>query len=370
VSLLAEWAARVRAAPDVPIAKRLSQPALVDNLPDLIDDLITCLTNNDPEELAARVACGREIGRNRGAEAHAAHRSAEGYSVRQALSELSLFRMVLLEIVANHGDGMAVEDMMIAHATIDEAMRTCAHEMQQVNVAAALGESNARKEILRVVSHDLRNPLNTILLAAESLANSPDGAAVKKSGVVVRQAQRMRRLIEDLSDINAMESGALSMMPKPERLATLLRDAIANHREHAERRGVELTYETSVDLDVQADALRVHQVLGNLIGNALEVLTRGGHVAVSAVLHGDEVIVTVRDDGPGIDVDHQSLVFDRFWRAPDARYAGTGLGLAISRGIIEAQGGRIWVESAPGRGAAFHFTLPVSHVSRTAPNAS
>jgi signal transduction histidine kinase len=91
---------------------------------------------------------------------------------------------------------------------------------------------------------------------------------------------------------------------------------------------------------------------------------------VSATEHGAEVAVGVRDDGPGIDAEHQRLVFDRFWRAPSARYAGSGLGLAISRGIVEAHGGTIWVESAPGQGAAFYFTLRVSQLSRTVPNVS
>ncbi|HUQ04101.1 MAG TPA: sensor histidine kinase [Kofleriaceae bacterium] len=368
--LLAEWGNRVRHAPDVPIARQLSIPALFDNMPDLIDDLIGCLDSSDPCAVAERVACGRELGRSRGAEAHAAHRSAEGYSVRQALLELSVFRMVLLEAVGHSGAVMPVEDMMIAHAALDEAMRTCAHEMQQVNVASSLGESNARKEILRVVTHDLRNPLSTVLLAAETLATSTDDAAVKKGAIIIRNTQRMRRLIDDLGDINAMETGSLSVAPKPERLSDLLRDAAASLRDRAEKKGVELAADTNLDVVVQADAHRVHQVLGNLIGNAIEVLTHGGHVSVSAEVHGEEAIVMVRDDGPGIDADHQSLVFDRFWRAPNARYAGSGLGLSISRGIIEALGGRIWVESAPGQGATFCFTLQVSPIIRTEPTAS
>jgi signal transduction histidine kinase len=369
-ALLEEWIERVRKAPDVPIARRLSMPALRDNLPNLIDDLVGCLEANDPEELADRVACGRELGRTRAAEAHAAHRTAEGYSVRQALLELSVFRMALLETVARSEQVLPVTDMMVAHAAIDEAMRTCAHEMLQVNVAAALGESNARKELLRVVTHDLRNPLSTVLLAAETLAGASDADAVKKGAIIMRNSHRMRRLIDDLGDINAMETGSLSVVPKPERLSDLLRDAVANLRDRAEKKGIELVGDTSLDVVVQADAQRVHQVLGNLIGNAIEILTRGGHVSVSSARHGEEVIVMVKDDGPGIDADHQALVFDRFWRAPDARYAGSGLGLSISRGIIEALGGRIWVESAPGKGATFCFTLQISQLTRTEPNAS
>ena len=361
---------RVRRSPEVPVARRLSLPALVDNLPDLIDDLIGCLLSSDPTELAERVACGRELGRTRAAEAHAAHRTAEGYSVRQAIIELSVFRMVLLEIVARSRETYSMDDMMIAHAAVDEAMRTCAHEMQQVNVASALAESNARKEILRVVSHDLRNPLSTIVFAAEALAGAPDEATAKKAVVIVRNAQRMRRLLDDLNDINLMETGSLSVSPKPERLEDLLRDAVASQRALAEKKGVQLAADVDGELVVQADAQRVHQVLGNLVGNALAVLPAQGHVWLSATRHGEDAVVCVRDDGPGIGEDHQNLVFDRFWRAPDARYAGTGLGLAISRGIVEALGGRIWVESAPGKGAAFYFTLKISTLTRTEPSAS
>jgi signal transduction histidine kinase len=362
-TILAEWTKRVREAVDVPIARSLSVPALVDNLPDLIDDLAACLTSSDPSVLAERVACGRQLGQNRAAEAHAAHRSAEGYSMRQALLELSMFRAVLLEVLEKEGGTVPCEEMIVAHAAIDEAMRTCAAEMETVNVSAALGESNARKEVLRVVSHDLRNPLSTILVTAELLTKVADATTVHKAEVITRNANRMRRLIDDLADVNAMETGSLSVMPKPESLLTLMRHAVANQRAVAEKKGVEISVEEVADLSVQADAQRVQQVLSNLIGNAMAVLTKGGHVSLSALRHGEEAIVCVRDDGPGIDADHQSLVFERFWRAPDARYAGSGLGLAISRGIIEALGGRIWVDSEPGKGAAFYFSLLISPLS-------
>lgn len=362
-TILAEWSKRVRETPDVPIARRLSVPALVDNLPDLIDDLAGCLAAADPGELAERLACGRQLGQTRAAEAHAAHRSAEGYSMRQALLELSMFRIVLLEVLEKDGRSVPFEEMMVAHAAIDEAMRTCAAEMEHVNVSSALAESNARKEILRVVSHDLRNPLSTILITAERLAQSSDPVTVSKAEVIARNGNRLRRLVDDLADVNAMESGSLSVAPKPESLRTLLRHAVANQREAAEKKGIELGIDDIPDLTVQADAQRVHQVLGNLLGNALAVLTKGGHVQLSADRHGEEAIVCVHDDGPGIDSQHQSLVFDRFWRAPDARYAGSGLGLSISRGIIEALGGRIWVDSEPGKGASFYFSLLVSPLS-------
>jgi signal transduction histidine kinase len=362
-TILSEWSRRVREAPDVPIARRLSVPALVDNLPDLIDDLIGCLASSDMKAVADRIVCGRQLGQTRAAEAHAAHRSAEGYSMRQALLELSMFRMVFLEVIDREGGAISLEEMMIAHAAIDEAMRTCAAEMEEVNVAAALGESNARKEILRVVSHDLRNPLSTILVTAERLHHSSDEVTVHKAEVIARNADRIRRLIDDLADVNAMESGSLSVTPATEPLRPLLHHAVSNLREVAEKKAIELAVGDIPDLTVMADAQRLDQVLGNLLSNAFAVLTRGGHVWLNAERHGEEAIVSVRDDGPGIDVQNQSLVFDRFWRAPDARYAGTGLGLALSRGIVEALGGRIWVDSEPGKGATFYFSLLISPLS-------
>ena len=111
--------------------------------------------------------------------------------------------------------------------------------------------------------------------------------------------------------------------------------------------------------EVEGDRERVLQVLANLLGNAVKFTPAGGRVALTVQAAPDEVVFAVRDTGPGIAPENQEHVWDRFWKSRTSNRHGAGLGLAISRGIVEAHGGRIWLESAPGDGSTFSFTLPL-----------
>jgi signal transduction histidine kinase len=127
----------------------------------------------------------------------------------------------------------------------------------------------------------------------------------------------------------------------------------------AKERGVQLSVESAGEpVNVLADKERVSQVLSNLVGNALKFTPRGGAVTVLAEGLGDLVRLSVADNGPGVPPDHLPRLFERFWQAKRVSREGTGLGLYIAKGIVEAHGGRIWAESAPGNGSTFHFTLP------------
>jgi signal transduction histidine kinase len=141
---------------------------------------------------------------------------------------------------------------------------------------------------------------------------------------------------------------------------------VKRHRPHADDGGVTLELDVEEGLPpVLADAPRVAQVVGNLLGNALRFTPRGGRVLVQArPARSDEVMVTVRDNGPGIPAEDLPHVFDRFWRTERAGHGAAGLGLSIAKAIVEAQGGSIWVESTPGTGAAFSFTLPIALLAR------
>jgi signal transduction histidine kinase len=108
------------------------------------------------------------------------------------------------------------------------------------------------------------------------------------------------------------------------------------------------------------DRDRILQVLSNLVGNATKVTAEGGHITLRVEARGHDLLFSVSDDGPGISEENGKFLFERYWRGVDATYKGTGLGLAIARGIVNAHGGRIWVESEPGRGATFLFTIPAA----------
>jgi signal transduction histidine kinase len=218
--------------------------------------------------------------------------------------------------------------------------------------------------MLGVVAHDLRNPLNTMLMAAQLLADStePESVARRQAAVVQRAGERMNRLVQDLLDVKRMESGRLTIELRRVLAPTLVTEAVEMLRSIAASSRIELVLEDSCeDLPpVSADPHRVQQVLSNLIGNAIKFTPRGGRIAVRCSRAEGEVRFEVRDTGPGIPAEHLPHVFGQFWQAKRADRRGIGLGLAIAKGIVEAHGGKIWVESTCGVGSTFFFTLPVA----------
>jgi PAS domain S-box-containing protein len=222
----------------------------------------------------------------------------------------------------------------------------------------------ARDEILGVVSHDLRNPLSAIAMCARVLVNAPPGEAADQRELVtaiLESTDLMHRLIQDLLDVSMIESGHLAIRRQPEALPELVERVLAMMRDAARERNVVLRTALAPALPrVNVDAGRVVQVLANLVANAVKFTESGGVITVSAAVGMSEVVVDVRDTGIGIPPEDLPHIFDRYWHARrSARTAGTGLGLAISRGIVEAHGGRLWVESAEGQGSTFRFSLPV-----------
>jgi signal transduction histidine kinase len=222
--------------------------------------------------------------------------------------------------------------------------------------------TRTRDDVLAIVSHDLRNPLNLILTSGHFLLQATDPSQSpdrERIAMIHRAAEHMHRLIQDLLEAAAVEAGNLSVAAEPVPAEPLVREACALSAHAAEARAVALQCEASPDLPrIMADRDRLLQVFGNLIGNALKFTDRGGTVTVRAEQEGAVVRFTVSDTGSGIDRANLPYVFDRFWQAAQAGTGGAGLGLAIARGIVGAHGGGIGVESEPGRGTAFHFTIP------------
>lgn len=222
-----------------------------------------------------------------------------------------------------------------------------------------------RDEVTSIVSHDLKDPVHTIQMATAVLLDPQIGAeeGIRRQHAVLiqRSATRMARLLEDLVDAAKLEASSLGVVRKPIAIAPLIDEVVDGFQLSATELGIDLTARVPADLPlVSADDRRVVQVLSNLCANALKFTRRGGTVTVSAEPSGDVVQLTVRDTGIGISREHLSRVFDRFWQAKRASRASAGLGLAIAKSIVEAHGGKIWVESTEGEGTAFHFTLFVA----------
>lgn len=222
----------------------------------------------------------------------------------------------------------------------------------------------ARDAILGVVAHDLRNPLNAIVMQASLLhrhGGEPERRALKPAAAIERAAKRMNRLIEDLLDVTRLEAHRLPVEPGNVHTAQALHDVLESQQPLASAASVDLASNVAPHLpDVWADRHRFHQVFENLIGNAMKFTESGGRITVGAAPQEREVLFWVADTGPGMSPEQLSHVFDRFWQAETGSRRGAGLGLTIVKGLVEAHGGRIWVESELGRGTTFYFTLPLA----------
>lgn len=225
----------------------------------------------------------------------------------------------------------------------------------------------ARERLMAVVSHDLRNSLATVLLNASAIIESPavtrlDGGTREQLQWIARSAEQMNRLISDLLDVSAIELGRLSVVPSRQQVRRIVHDAAAMYRPLMAERGIGFTWEGSWALpDVWVDPERLQQVLGNLLGNAIKFTPPGGSVALRAESGeaADAVRFLVSDSGPGIAAEEVPALFDPYWQGKRGRPRGSGLGLAIAKAIVEAHGGRIGVESSPGAGSVFAFTVPI-----------
>ena len=222
--------------------------------------------------------------------------------------------------------------------------------------------TTARDEILGAVSHDLRNPLAAISLCAHALKAGTTEDRDEVIDAIVESAGMMNRMIQDLLDVATIDSGHLRIDPSEQHLTTLVDRVLEMTHGAARERGVSIRDDVPATLPVvTVDPTRFVQVLANLVGNAVKFTEAGGSVSITAEVKGSEIMVAVTDTGIGIPAEHLPHIFDRHWHARrTARTLGTGLGLAIAKGIVEAHGGRIWVQSTEGVGSSFVFTVPVT----------
>ena len=220
-----------------------------------------------------------------------------------------------------------------------------------------------RQEFLSNVSHELRTPLTSIITSAETLQDSAledEQDARRFVQIIGRNAGRMRSLIEDIMELSAIESGALSLEVREARLHQLVRETFNALASKAEGCGIALVNEVAPDVVVRADARRLEQMLLNLVENAIKFSRRGGVILVRHE-RGTRDLVSVEDTGEGIPAEHLTRIFERFYRVDRARsreLGGTGLGLAIVKHLARAHGGEVSVRSTPNEGTTFTVELP------------
>jgi signal transduction histidine kinase len=293
----------------------------------------------------------------------------EGTSARQrvSLQEKRLREDAAVQEERLTADDQAIDDRearMRALASLLRLERDQTDERLLVERARGDAALHARDDFLVMVSHDLRTLLGGIALTADmQIRDATDDEAgqrrLKAARRIQRLTARMNRLIGDLVDVASIEAGRLAIVPAKQDARALLREALEAFQPTASSRLIALNATSPVgSVMARFDHERILQVLANLLSNALKFTPEGGKVSVAVEPAGTGIRFSVADSGPGIASDHLKSIFERFWQVHQGDRQGLGLGLFISQSIVEAHGGRIWVESEIGKGSTFFFTLP------------
>lgn len=226
-----------------------------------------------------------------------------------------------------------------------------------------------KSEFVASISHELRTPLHTILGFTELLQEQSAGQLNDKQRKFLNyihvDSEHLLGLINDLLDLSRIEAGGLQLHTESLSVESIASEVVNAIRPYADSRAVAIREGDGLHLRVLADPVRLRQILSNLINNGAKFTEGGGEVRVDAVCEGSVVKITVSDTGLGIESEECERIFDKFYQVgftPVGVREGTGLGLAICKQLVEMQGGRIWVESKPGKGSQFHFKLPHSIV--------
>jgi signal transduction histidine kinase len=271
--------------------------------------------------------------------------------------------IVLLSFAPSHAYGPG--DLRLAVELAERSALSIENSRLYLEAQRAI---KTRENVLAMVSHDLKNPVATIGLVAHVLEQyEPTDPGQRRDlvGKIQRAVDTMLLLISDLLDFSKIQSGTFSVDVHAGTLDAMVVPVIDSLKTLADARHQTIEVNMSTTLsEVLADSHRIGQVLSNLLGNAIKFTPDGSTIRVSARQQADTIVVSVSDEGPGIPAEHLSRVFDRFWQAKETMQMGSGLGLSIAKGIVEAHGGTIWVESELGKGSSFYFTLPLANLNR------
>jgi signal transduction histidine kinase len=225
----------------------------------------------------------------------------------------------------------------------------------------------SRQDLVANVSHELKTPITAIRAHLENLADGIEQPDRETMQVMLNQTERLGRLVDQLLDLSKLESGEVPLQLEPMPLAPVIDQVLSEFSVGRAVTDVALIDDVPDDLAVAADRERIHQVVFNLVDNAVRFTPPGGEVTIRAWREDERVQIEIHDTGVGVAPEHLPRVFERFYRADPARSrddgGGTGIGLAIARSIVEGHGGRIAATSEPGRGATFTFDLPAAQAA-------
>ncbi|MDQ3556462.1 MAG: ATP-binding protein [Gemmatimonadota bacterium] len=273
-------------------------------------------------------------------------------------------------VCSESGLGYGPEELALAEALAGRAALAVENARLFLQAQEA---TRVRDETLAVVAHDLRNPLSTITMGSSLLLEETVGDPGRAEQhqhllIILRSAEWMNRMIEDLLDVTRMESGGFHLQRRAEAVPALLDEALAMLEPIAAAQGIHVEREIGDACpSIWVDGARFLQVVSNLVGNAIKFTPRDGWIRLGVRPQQGEVRFSVSDTGPGIPPEQLPHIFGRFWQAHRADRRGIGLGLGIAKGIVDAHGGRIWVESVFGEGSTFYFTVPPADATAELP---
>ena len=275
-------------------------------------------------------------------------------------------------LLATFREGVAFSSSNLELARIFSRLASALLEklrlLQEASQAEALRRADQlRTEFLANISHELQTPLASLKASLDFLAPALSGQALEAQAMLAenarRSTERLQKLVSDLLDVTRLQNLRLKLERDILDLGGVMEQAVENLAPLMAQKGQELKLSIpNGSLLVLGDRRRMEQVLGNLLVNAHQYTPEGGRVTLSALERGDKIVISVADTGPGIPPAERDQLFERFYRGPSGqRPSGLGLGLAIAKGIVELHGGKIWVESEPGEGSVFSFSLPKAH---------
>jgi two-component system phosphate regulon sensor histidine kinase PhoR len=338
-------------------AARLDASTLRDHIPQFLDEMITAIASRNDSAVVGTSGLGSPL-------EHGAQRLAAGFNIKEVVEEYNILRSAVLDVAEEAGLQLTADECRVVNHIIDNAVagavdvfaREQANEIQR-----------HREEHLTFVAHDVRTPLNAISLIATVLSEELDPASRKLAEMLrdlQRNVQRIDELVQHIlrKDQNQKAPGGLNLVRREIDLWPLVHQLVQDLQPVAAAAKVKIRNLVPRQLTLNADAILMVRTLQNIVGNAIK-FAPGGDIEIGAKENATDMECWVQDNGTGIAPDRLESIFDKHETDADPLRAGFGLGLAIFKQIIEAHGGKISVQSQPGAGSTFRFSIPKSMVN-------
>ena len=249
----------------------------------------------------------------------------------------------------------ALAAQAMKNVTLDRKVKAAGFELAELE--------RLKTDFIAITSHELRTPLGLILGHATFLRELVGDEYVSQLDAIVKNASRLKEIVENLSSVDNVQTGAARVRNHRVSLAKIAEDVVLTFQDDAKSRNITLKSEAGdSEHSIDADGVKINIALSNLVKNALYFTDSGGTVTIKAEEEGDYMKVSVTDTGIGIPARDLSKLFDRFYQVEShltRKHGGMGLGLSVAKSMIELHGGRIWVESEEGKGSTFTFLLPI-----------